>query len=209
MGTSWGSILGTKMALKRPELFHAYVGHAQVVNFFDNLNYAYQKVYKMAEDAEDKESIEKLQSWGEPPYDDGKNSGQLLRIIKKYERENSIPAPKTWWKLASEYDNKKDGQHRYEGDDYSFIHLVGHEKLGIKAMITDVDFNNDGLKFKVPVYLIQGEEDILTSKEITKIYFDSIDAPKKEYFLIPGAAHGLNQSVVDTQYQILKNHLSL
>ncbi len=207
LGTSWGSILGTKMAIERPDLFSAYVGHAQIVNFSENLKYAYQKVYKMAEHAEDKVSVEKLQSLGEPPYDNAKNSGQLLRVIKQYERDNSIPAPDHWWKVAPEYDNELDAKHRYDGDDYSFIHFVGHEKLGIKSMVSDIDFNRDGLEFKIPVYLVQGEEDILTSQEMTKPYFDKIKAPTKEYFLLPGAGHGHNQSVVDQQLQIIHEKL--
>ncbi len=93
LGTSWGSVLGTKMALKRPDLFYAYIGHSQVVNFSENFIYTYHKVCKMAMNAGDKESVAKLESIGTPPYDDAKNAGQLFRIIKKYERENSIPAP--------------------------------------------------------------------------------------------------------------------
>ena len=104
-------------------------------------------------------------------------------------------------------DNEKDTEHRYGGDDYSFIHLVGHKKLGIKSMVSGLDFNRDGFPFEIPVYLIQGEMDILTSKEVTASYFEKIKASKKEYILLPDAGHGLNQSVVDKQYRILKNNL--
>ena len=158
----------------------------------------------MAQRANDQESVDKLSTLGVPPYDDAKNEGQLLRIIKKYEKENSIPAPDSWWKLAAEYDNEKDAKHRYDGDDYSFINYAGHKKMGIKSMVAGVDFMKNGLHFKIPVYLIQGEEDILTSKKLTKVYFDKLKAPKKEFFLSPGAAHGPNQSVIDIQYKIVK-----
>src|SRR5690606_16610833 len=93
IGSSWGSVIGAKMALKRPVLFHAYLGHSQIVNFLENLNHAYQKVYELAKENDDLESIEKLDALGAPPYDEAKNAGQLFRIIKKYERQNSVPAP--------------------------------------------------------------------------------------------------------------------
>src|SRR5690606_21797712 len=48
IGTSWGSIIGTKMVLKNPELFHAYIGHSQIVSFSANLKFAYQKIYALA-----------------------------------------------------------------------------------------------------------------------------------------------------------------
>lgn len=204
VGTSWGSILGMLMILDSPELFDAYVGHSQVVNFSKNINYAYKKVYELAISTEDNISLEILNTLGDPPYDNARSYGQLLRIVKKYERDNSIPAPDSWWEIASQYDNEKDSKARYDGDDYSFINFVGHEKLGIESMVSAIDFDKDGLEIEIPVYLIQGEQDILTSKMITKPYFDKIKAPKKEYFLVPDAAHGHNQPIVDKQLEVVK-----
>ncbi|WP_422080804.1 alpha/beta fold hydrolase [Ulvibacterium sp.] len=208
VGTSWGSILGTEMALSNPELFYAYVGHAQFVSFSDNIDYAYQTVYKMVKNSDDTDALKKLESLGKPPYTSAKKYGQLLRIVKKYERKNSTPAPATWFKLALEYDNEKDSKHRYDGDDYSFVHFVGHRKLGIKSMVSDIDFKRTGTEFKIPVYLIQGENDILTSKEVNRPYFDKIVAPDKAYFLVINAAHGHNQSVVERQYEVVKKLVS-
>ena len=206
-GTSWGSVLGARMALKRPDIYYAYVGHSQLVNPADDLIHVYHKIYKTAQENNDQESIKILEAVGPPPYDNAINTGQLMRVIKKYEGANSVPAPDSWWKIASEYDNEIDSQHRYDGDDYSFVNYAGHKKLGIKAMSSTVDLLNEDLSFKVPVYLIQGEEDILTPLEITKAYFDKISAPAKEFFVIPGAVHGFNQSVVDMHYTILKSRI--
>lgn len=208
LGTSWGSVLGAKMALKSPGLFYAYIGHSQVVNPSQGMVQAYKKVFKMSQNVNDHESVGALNAIGAPPYDDAKKEGQLLRIIKKYERMNSVPAPASWWKLATGYDNETDARHRYEGDDYSFIHYAGHKKMGIKSMAAAVNFMKDGLHFQIPVYLIQGEADILTAKEMTKEYFDKLSAPRKEFFLLPGAAHGHNQSVVDKQYEVVKEYVS-
>ncbi|RNI28715.1 alpha/beta hydrolase [Rufibacter latericius] len=209
IGTSWGSVLGAKMALARPDLFSAYIGHSQVVNFQEGFASAYKKVSKMAQDANDQESLDKLKALGPPPYEDARKDGQLMRVIKKYERQNSTPAPASWWKVASAYDNEKDAKHRADGDDYSFLHFAGHKGMGIKSMMLGVNFQKDGLLYKIPVYLIQGEEDILTSKELTKSYYDKVKAPKKEFVLVPGAAHGHNQAVIDAQYKIAKKALSL
>lgn len=208
VGTSWGSILGMDMVLDSPELFEGYVGHSQVVNFSKNIDYAYKKVYEMTKSTEDTISQELLDGLGAPPYDNARSYGQLLRIIKKFESDNSSPAPDVWWKIASQYDNEQDSKARYDGDDYSFINFAGHEKLGIESMVSNIDFEKDGLVIEIPVYLIQGEQDILTSKEITKPYFDEIKAPKKEYFLVPDAAHGHNQSIVDKQLEVVKHIVS-
>lgn len=203
-GSSWGSILGARMALKRPELFYAYVGHSQVVTPSDNLVYDYQEVYQRAQKADDKQSLQILDSIGKPPYDIAKNSGKLFRIIKKYERENSVPAPTSWSHLSPGYNNEKDSQHRDDGDDYSFVNYVGDKRIGIKPMMLGINFLKDGLDFKIPVYLIQGEEDILTPKEITEAYFNKIKAPSKKFIVLPNTAHGFNLLVVETHYNIMK-----
>ena len=202
-GTSWGSVLGVRMATQRPDLFYAYVGHSQIVNSSDYLP-VYNKVYSMAENKKDKDAVEVLNSIGKPPYDQARKAGQLFRIIKKYERENSVPAPESWFELSPKYDNAKDNQHRSDGDDYSFVNYVGDKALGVQPMNATINFLKDNLVFKIPIHIIQGEEDILTPKDATKNYFDKIQAPEKKFYLLPKTAHGFNQSVLDTQYKIFR-----
>ncbi len=203
-GTSWGSALGVKIVTKQPDLFYAYVGHSQIVNPTIDLG-IYSKIYKMAEENNDKETIGMLNTIGQPPYNRAKNVGLFFRIIKKYERANSTPAPDDWFQLSPDYDNDIDNKNRADGDDYSFVNYVGDEKLGVQSISATINLLKDNLDFKVPIYLIQGNEDILTPKESSKEYFDKISAPKKEYYLLPKAAHGFNESVVKAQYEIFKS----
>ena len=63
----------------------------------------------------------------------------------------------------------------------------------------------DNVNFKIPVYLVRGEEDLLTPKESTKNYFDKIKAPEKKYFLLPKTAHEFNVPVLEAQYKIFKS----
>jgi pimeloyl-ACP methyl ester carboxylesterase len=202
-GTSWGSALGVKMATKRPNLFYAYVGHSQIVNPSIDIEF-YTKIYTLAESNNDKDAMAILNEIGKPPYDRAKKVGQLLRILKKYEKANSIPAPDNWFVPAAAYANETDNQHRSDGDDYSFINYTGDNKLGIPSMSSTINLQNDNTEFKIPVYLIQGREDMLTPKEKTKSYFKKITAPKKKYYLLSNTAHGFNLSVIETQYKIFK-----
>ncbi|HLA55307.1 MAG TPA: alpha/beta hydrolase [Flavobacterium sp.] len=203
-GTSWGSVVGASMALKRPDLFAAYVGHSQIVNPSENFVKTYKKMHDMVQKANDTISLQTLDAMGPPPYASAKNSGKLMRVIKKYERSASTPAPETWFTLAPEYDNEKDNKNREDGDDYSFVNYAGDERLGVASMVADINFMKNGLVFKTPVYFIQGEEDITTPAASTKAYFDKITAPEKQYILLPKAAHGFNEAVVNAQYKIFK-----
>ena len=203
-GSSWGSVLGISMAYRHPELFYAYVGHAQIVDPAGNFLPIYEKISKYAKEENDSVSADILRSLGPPPYDAARNYGRLLRIVKKFEKQHSVPAPDYFWVPSSDYNNAKDEKDREDGDDYSFINYTGDKKLGVPSMMNAIHFSTTELNFKTPVILLQGEEDILTPKETTRLYFDKITAPDKKYILIPGAAHGFNQSVVDTQYLVMK-----
>ncbi|MBL0342956.1 MAG: hypothetical protein IPP71_20055 [Bacteroidetes bacterium] len=82
---------------------------------------------------------------GPPPYDRAKKVGQLFRILKKYEKANSTPAPESWFVVSPEYDNENDNRNRSEGDDYSFVNYAGDSKLGVQAMSASINLMNDNL----------------------------------------------------------------
>lgn len=131
--------------------------------------------------------------------------GQLWRIEKKYESQNSLPAPESRFVPSPEYDNAGDDRNRSDGDDYSFVNFVGDHGLGVAAMRSGISFLETSVDFKIPVYLIQGAEDILTPMESTRLYFDRLNAPQKDYVILPNTAHGFNQAVIDAQYAIFKS----
>jgi pimeloyl-ACP methyl ester carboxylesterase len=108
---------------------------------------------------------------------------------------------------SPEYDNPQDKKWRYEGDDYSFLYYAGFEKMGITSLAKGINFMEDGYEFKIPVYLIQGEHDILTSKTTTQPYFDKISAPKKEYFLLPNSAHDFSEEVIEAEWKVLTEYV--
>ncbi len=202
-GSSWGSVLGVSMSVQRPDLFYAYVGHSQIVDPLAYFPPIYNKVLQLAAMAGDTSSIALLNKLGLPPYDRSRSYGQLMRVIKKYEKQHSITAPESFWKMPVSYDNIKDEKDREDGDDYSFVNYTGDKTLQVNGMMAGIHFSRSALHFKIPVYLIQGEEDILTSKDYSKPYYDLLKAPDKKYILIPGAAHGFNQAIVNAQYKIM------
>ncbi len=204
-GTSWGSALAVKMATKKPGLYYAYVGHSQIVNPAAGMKPLYDKVYTIATNKKDSAALATLNTISKPPYDRAKATGQLFRIVKKYERDNSTPAPEWWFTEGSAYGDEKDKQNRADGDDYSFVNYTGDKQLGVQSMSAGINLFKDNAAFKIPVYLIQGSEDILTPKDITREYFNIIKAPSKKYFLLQKTAHGFNENVLQAQFKIFRS----
>ncbi|MFZ6657430.1 alpha/beta fold hydrolase [Undibacterium sp. TJN19] len=163
-GSSWGSILGVQMSLSRPELFYAYVGTSQVVSYRANQASSYKQVLSLAQAAGDQETVSKISALGPPPWNNPRNFGILRKAIRKYEALRTDPAPAAWWTPEPAYATQM-AQADYEaGEDYSFLKFVGYKGDG---MFSTVDLPATARSFGIPVFFVQGAEDLLTMPAIT------------------------------------------
>lgn len=204
MGSSWGSIVGVHMAKARPELYAAYVGTAQVVNGNADQASSYAAVMARAREMKDRDAIGKLESLGAPPWTNPRNFGVLRRVIRKYEGQRTEPPPKAWWQPEAQYATPQALADYEAGEDYSFLQFVGMKGDG---MASRVDLPALGSTFSVPVFLVQGEEDLLTVPAGTRRYYDSISAPQKDYISLPRVGHDPNQPMVDAQFKLLQERV--
>ena len=200
-GGSWGSVLGVHMAKMRPDLFAAYVGTSQLVSERDNLLASYAKVLERARAAGDGKTVAAIEALGAPPWKNPRNFGILRRATRLYEGKVTDPAPAAWWIRAPEYATAQAEAEYAAGEDYSYIQFVGMEGNG---MATTIDLPKLGTRFDIPVHLIQGAEDLVTTREVTKAWFDSIVAPHKDHILLERVGHDPNAAMVDAQYKVLR-----
>ncbi|MDN2676278.1 alpha/beta hydrolase [Janthinobacterium sp. SUN033] len=205
MGSSWGSILGVHMAKAQPELFHAYIGTAQVVNARANETGMYREVLALAQAAGDTATVEKLTALGAPPWRDPRNFGILRRFDRKYEGLATDAPPKHWWQPAPFYATPQALADAEAADDYSYIQFIG---LHGDGMFAKVDLPAMGTRFDLPVFFIMGEADLLTSPAIARSYFDSITAPAKDFTVVKRAGHDPNQAVHDAQWTVLRDKVA-
>lgn len=201
-GGSWGSVVAVHMAKMRPDLFSAYLGTSQLVSHRDNGLDSYTKVLERARAAGDSKTVAAIETLGPPPWKNPRNFGILRRATRVYEGKVTDPAPKPWWAKAAGYATAQAEAEYEAGEDYSFVQFVGMDGNG---MLSTIDLNKLGARFDIPVYLIQGTEDLVTTKEVTTAYFDSIVAPHKELVLLERVGHDPNTAMVAAQYKVLKS----
>lgn len=196
--SSWGSVLGVHMAHERPDLFHAYVGVAQLVNASENLSASYSATLDMARGKRDELAVATLEELGPPPWTNPRNFGRLRRIIREYEGELTSPAPKL--RFAAEYATDADNAAYEAGEEISFIKYVGMKGDGMAAR---VDLPALGTKFELPMFFLQGEDDLLTLPSVTEAYAASLQAPRKELVIVPMAGHDPNFELIKAHYMLL------
>ena len=203
-GSSWGSILGVHMAKARPELFYAYLGTAQLVNHRENQARSYATLLDRVRSSDDAASLAVLEGVGAPPWTDPRSFGKVRRVIRTYEAKVTTPAPEAWWTPAEEYRTAK-AQADYEaGEDYSFINFVGLKGDG---MASQVDLPALGTHFAIPMFFVEGAQDLLATPDVAQRYYDSLTAPQKHLVLLPRAGHDPNQDVIDAEYAILRERI--
>lgn len=203
MGSSWGSVLGVHMAAKAPELFCAYVGTAQLVSDRDNRS-SYPRTLALARAAGDQDSIAKLEALGPPPWTNPRNWGTMRRVTRKYEAMTTEAAPASWWQLAPQYATPQAKADYTDGEDYSFLQFVGWKGDG---MLSTIDLYKLGTSFRLPFFLVQGTEDLVTTADVTQRYYDKISAPAKELVMVPRTGHDPNRPMVEAQARILNERV--
>jgi pimeloyl-ACP methyl ester carboxylesterase len=192
------------MLKARPALFHAGVGTAHLVSHAD-LKVAYEATLTRARAVADKENAGKLELMGSPPWTNPRHFGVMRRAMRKYENAVTDPAPKAWWLRAPAYASARDLADYEAGEEYSFIEFVGMKGEGMGSRI---DLPALGTDFAMPVFMVQGAEDLLTRPEVTRAYFDRIQAPVKEYVLVQRTGHDPNPPMVDAQFRLLKESVA-
>jgi pimeloyl-ACP methyl ester carboxylesterase len=186
-GGSWGSILGIYMARARPDLFYAYVGLAQMVNMRKNQSASYARVLELAHAAGDQQATNELTAIGSPPWD----SDQISKwhVYRKWElayQAKRVTAPSSPLQRSPAYSSPEERAQWAAADDFSFLHFIGSTLSG---PLQDVDLPALGTDFAIPIYILQGQEDLTAVPELAKAYFDSIKAPQKQFYLVPGTGH--------------------
>lgn len=204
VGSSWGSVLGVHMAKSRPDLFYAYLGTSQLVSYRENQDASYQKLLVLARTAGDTKTLSAIEALGPPPWTNPRNFGILRRATRTYEAKSTTAAPKSWWVPSPPYATPKMLADYEGGEDYSYLQFVGLKGNGMFSL---VDLPKLGVTFDIPIFFVQGSEDLVTIPDVTKRYFDTIAAPQKEYVLLPRTGHDPNSAMIDAEYNILKKRI--
>jgi pimeloyl-ACP methyl ester carboxylesterase len=203
MGGSWSSVLGVHMVKAAPAMFCGYISSSQVVGPLPT-QASVAATLALARAAGDQEAVANIEALGPLPWTDPRAPGIFRRVIRKYERLRTEPMPKAWNTYSPEYATAKYEADYTAGEDYSWLQFVGMKGDGIASKI---DLYKLGPKFELPFFMVQGQEDLLTMPEPSRRYFDFIQAPHKEFVLVPRSGHDPNPPMVDAQYKLLKEGL--
>ncbi len=183
--SSWGTFIGIPMVKQRPDLFYAYVGTGQMVDFQRGEALNYQHVLAKARARGDAKAIAELRKSGPPPY----RSDTAFRLERKwaeaYETAPSNAALISIMVFAPRY-SLGDVRNWFAAFLASQDHFFGKTMDGPAV---SVDFHTLGPDFALPMFVFQGTQDDYTPFDLVKSYMDWIQAPEKLLVPAVGAGH--------------------
>ena len=201
LGSSWGSVLGVHMAKARPDLFLGYVGAAQLVDAAENQAASVATLAALARAGGDADTLAALEALGPPPWRNPRNFGVLRKLLRRQEARTTLAAPAEWWTREAAYATPQAMADDEAGEDYSYLQFVGRHGDG---MFSKIDLRRLGMRFEIPLVLIQGSDDLVTVPEVAKRYFEAISAPTKDIVVLPRTGHDPNRAMIDAQYDAAK-----
>lgn len=184
LASSLGSTFGMRLARRRPDLLHAYIGVDQNTGM------------RRGRDESHTDVVERLRARG------------LMKGVRAMERIG--PDPGAW--TAGDYETVARWTMRSDawgfrrtmkllkdavwyapdwglGDIRAFVKGMKFSLRELLPEIVAFDAWSGGLGFRVPFFVFQGERDVLTTPALARDYFDDVIAPEKRFELIADAGH--------------------
>ena len=187
LGHSWGTILGLKLAERRPDWLYAYIGVGQIINVREGERIDYDWVLNTARKAGDDQAMKELE--GIAPYPEPNGSLPLEKM--NVERKWSV-----------HYGGLTHGRHSYDywenaeklSPDYSdtdFKAIDAGSAFSLHKLLPDMavtDFSSL-TRLGCPLLIFAGRYDYTTPSEPVRRWFERIEAPSKCWVWFENSAH--------------------
>ncbi|MGQ9426414.1 alpha/beta fold hydrolase [Gilvimarinus sp. F26214L] len=186
MGHSWGTIVGMHAALKRPDLFHAYVGIGQVINTRENERISFEYGLSQARANDNEPAVRELASIAPYPGDEPITRERIVLARKWAQYYGGLSA----FRNESNYYYKAPRlSPEYSDKDRCSINAGNVFTLGrILPEFLEVDFSAVD-EFPIPVVMLMGRHDYTTPSEPTAAWMKNLDAPYKRAVWFERSSH--------------------
>ena len=186
MGHSWGTVIGMGAALKRPDLFYAYVGIGQVISTRENERLSFDYAVEQSKAHNNEKAIKELASIAPYPGDQPVTRERIVTARTWAQHYGGLSAYRdssyyfyNAGKLSPEY-NDCDVRAIDAGNMFSLGRLLP-EFLG-------VDYRNVR-SFPIPVVMFMGRNDYTTPSAPTDEWLKRVKAPYKRGVWFEHSAH--------------------
>lgn len=184
---SFGTIVGAKLAQRRPDLLYAYVGMGQFVDFEHGEKLGYEATLADARADSNEEAIAQLEAIA--PFPDPEHPERNLENLPTerrwlahyggYFKAGGFGSHEAVARLSPTH-SAADLEIQQEGHDFIVEHMW--DEVGTVSLLDDV-------KFDVPIVIMQGRYDRGTSSQLAAAWYAKIVAPAKKLIWFDESSH--------------------
>jgi pimeloyl-ACP methyl ester carboxylesterase len=187
MGRSGGTFIGIHVAAQFPQLYHAYIGIAQMSDHFNSEKLAYEFMLKDYKDAGNRKMVRKLEAspvTDEIPY-------EYLKLRDKAMHGIGVGTTRDMRSIITGVFLPS-----LTCRDYTFSEKINFWRAKAQAgvhplwkTILATNLSKEVPELEIPVYFMHGIYDYTVSYPLAKDYFDKLKAPVKGFYTFEKSAH--------------------
>ena len=174
MGHSMGSQIGVTMAARGAEHFHAYLATEQIVTMAENEAVTYRMTLERLKAQAQIKEARRLERLGPPPYRSAMRWGVKQGMAEKADHAYGAVLKDMGRRLVRLY-SLKDLTDFFAANQFCGSRLFGEWM--------DFDARQLGVRFDLPVVVIQGEDDLMAAIGLVSAWLEGLQAPLKR--LVP------------------------
>ena len=186
MAHSWGTIPSMAASLKRPDLFHAYVGIGQVISTRENERISFEYALEQARLHKNEEALRELQSIAPYPGEQPITRERIVLARKWPQHYGGLSA----FRSSSDYFYKGPLlSPDYNAEQVKAINEGSLLTLGrLLPEFVQVDYSKVE-SFPIPVVMFLGRHDYTTPTAPTEAWLKQVKAPAKQAVWFERSAH--------------------
>lgn len=184
LASSFGSTFGLEMVRRRPDLFYAYVGTDQNVGMARGREESHDALLRRLRAAgleKGARAIERIGSdpsrWNRADFS-AVTEWTMKSDPKGYRRTMRLLKDAVWfapgWRLR---------------DIWAFVAGMRFSLEQLLPEFLRFDAWQQGTRFEVPFFILQGEDDVLTTPQLATAFYNDVVAPLKEMRMVADAGH--------------------
>ena len=203
MGHSWGSFIGLQAAARAPELFHSYIGMAQVTHQIASEQEAHRfmlEAYRAQGDRRMVRRLERSPVTGTIPLPRGyellRDAGMHRLGVGTTRAMRSVVTGIFLPSLLSPDYTPGERVDLWRGRHFS-------RRFGLWDQMLATDLRQEITRLPIPAYFLHGRHDRTVSYALAKAYARRLEAPLVGFYTFEGSAHSPAFEQPDRTLQIL------
>ncbi len=205
LGHSWGTYIGSLVAKKAPELFHAYIGVGQIGSAKESEKEAYDFILQTATARQDKKALKEINKFpfNDLYYENRKYGSVRMKYLEKFGGGTTRKGYSNFQLLQAimscpMYSFTEKGNF-FRGLEYtsrSFLSVMATTDL--VELVPNID---------IRVFIMHGKNDYTTSYNQAKRFYNALNCPSKKMFTFQNSAHTPYIEEKEKFYKLIKNEI--